>query len=88
MKTGNILWPENTLSDNVDFINRKIMCSYWLLGPQVQYILCNMRTATSVNYIKEDVEQDFLEKPFDTFGGLICVPQEQFPSLSFKNKAV
>ena len=53
MKTGNILWPENTLSDNVDFINRKIMCSYWLLGPQVQYILCNMRTATSVNYVKK-----------------------------------
>ena len=47
MKTGNILWPENTLSDNVDFINRKIMCSYWLLGPQVQYVLCNMRTATN-----------------------------------------
>ena len=88
MKTCNILWPENTLSDNVDFINRKIMCSYWLLGPQVQYILCNMRTATSVNYVKEVVEQDFLEKPFDTFGRLICVPQEQFPSLSFKNKAV
>ena len=38
--------------------------------------------------MKEEVEQDFLETLFDTFGRIICVPQEQFPSLSFKNKAV
>ena len=64
MKTDNILWPENTLSDNVDFINRKIMCSYWLLGPQVQYILCNMRTATSVNYVKKRGKTGFFGKTF------------------------
>ena len=59
-------------------------------GPiySLQYAHCNQSKRNSVKYIKEEVEQDFLEKLFDTFGRLICVPQEQFPSLSFKNKAV
>ena len=73
------------LCDKGEYIKGKIMCSYWVLGPQDQYIHYNMRRLLPTNlWQKRNLQQiQWMQKKKDGKKKEHKVPHSCFPQIIF-----